>query len=470
VRTFVIPCSLLLSAVAATHSASADIIHLKNGDAIYADEVKENANSVQYEVGDNTYSIPKSKVQSMERSARPAAASPSVEMPAFTPDTQAGDYSELLNQIVRGHEVDRGVLSEIESRGKSDDSAIAYYIAARAEFEAGKFPDSRRDLETALRYNPQSPAVLNYYAAVLVRTGNALDAISHAERAAAIAPDSADAWAVLGYAQFSASRNRDAVQSWKKSLALRFDPSVQRMIDRAERETNAESSYSERATGHFVLHYEGKQSSEAFREQLLSTLESDFQDLSQQFGTEPHLSIQVVLYTNQTFFDVTRAPSWMGALNDGKLRIPLQGLDSVTPELARVLRHELTHSFVNALSLGRCPEWLNEGIAQMLEPQSLGGRAAGLAQLYRGDHEIPLNSLERGFASFNGVEARLAYDEALAAAEYMRNHYGMGDMLRVLQQIGQGDSVETSLRSVLHSDYGHLEDEIRAYVVSQSGD
>lgn len=455
-------------AFAAVDSALADVIHLKNGDVIYADQVKEKDKSVEYELGDNTFSIPKSKVQSVETGSRPAA-SPSVQMPVFTPETPTGDYGDLLNQIVRGHEVDRGVLSAIESQGKSNEIAIAYYIAARTEFEAGKFPDSRRDLETALRYNPGSPAVLNYYAAVLVRTGSALDAISYAERAAQIAPDSADAWAVLGYAQFSASRNRDAVQSWKKSLALRFDPSVQKMIERAERETSAESNYSERETGHFVLHYEGRQSSETFREQLLSTLESDYQDLSHEFGIEPRSSIQVVLYTNQAFFDVTRAPSWMGALNDGKLRIPLQGLDSVTPELARVLRHELTHSFVNVVSLGRCPEWLNEGIAQMLEPQSLGGRIGGLAQLYRSDHEIPLNSLERGFASFNGAEARLAYDEALAAAECMRNHYGMSDMMRVLQQIGQGDSVETSLRSVLHSDYGHLEDEIRAYVVGQAG-
>jgi tetratricopeptide (TPR) repeat protein len=466
VRTFVIPFSLAL-AVVATAPASADVVHLKNGDIIYADQVKENANSIEYEVGDNTYSIPKSKVQSVETGARPTA-SPSVQMPVFTPETPTGDYSERLNQIVRGHEVNRTVLAAIESQGESNESAIAYYIAAKTEFESGKFPDSRRDLEIALRYNPQSPAVLNYYAAVLVRTGNALDAISYAERAAAIAPDSADAWAVLGYAQFSASRNRDAIQSWKRSLALRFDPSVQKMIERAERETTAESSYSERETGHFVLHYEGRQSSEAFREQLFSTLESSYQDLSHEFGTEPHSSIQVVLYTNQAFFDVTRAPSWMGALNDGKLRIPLQGLDSVTPELARVLRHELTHSFVNVLSMGRCPEWLNEGIAQMMEPRSLGGRAAGLAQLYRSDHEIPLNSLERGFASFTGAEAHLAYDEALAAAEYMRGRYGMGDIVRVLQQIGKGDSVETSLRSVLHSDYRHLEDEVRAYVVGQS--
>jgi tetratricopeptide (TPR) repeat protein len=467
VRTFVIPLGLALAVVAAG-SASGDVVRLKNGDIIYADQVKENANSIEYEVGDNTYSIPKSKVQSVETGARPAA-SASVQMPVFTPETPTGDYSELLNQIVHGHEVDRGVLAAIDSHGKSDESAIAYYIAAKTEFEAGKFPDSRRDLETALRYNPQSPAVLNYYAAVLVRTGSALDAILYAERATAIAPDSADAWAVLGYAQFSASRNLDAIQSWKKSLALRSDPSVQRMLQRAERETNAESNYSERETGHFVLRYEGKQSSEGFREQLLSTLESDYQDLSREFGIEPQPSIQVVLYTNQAFFDVTRAPSWMGALNDGKLRIPLQGLDSVTPELARVLRHELTHSFVNVLSLGRCPEWLNEGVAQMLEPQSLGPRAAGLARLYRSEHEIPLNSLEHGFSSFNGAEAHLAYDEALAAAEYMRSHYGMGDVLRVLQEIGRGDSVEASLRSVLHSDYAHLEDEIRAYVIGQSG-
>jgi len=468
VRAFVIPWGLVLAIVAAG-SASADVVRLKNGDVIYADQVKEKANTVEYEVGDNTYSIPKSKVQSVEAGARPAAASPSVAMPVLMPETPAGDYAELLNQIVHGHEVDRSVLAAIESQGKADESAIAYYIAARTEFEAGKFPDSRRDLETALRYNPQSPAVLNYYAAVLVRTNNAVDAISYAERAAAIAPDSADAWAVLGYAQFSASRNRDAIQSWKKSLALRFDPSLQTMLERAKRENNAESNYSERETGHFVLRYEGRQSSEGFREQLLATLESEYQDLSREFGIEPHASVQVVLYTNQAFFDVTRAPSWMGALNDGKLRIPVEGLDSVSPELARVLHHELTHSFVNVLSLGRCPDWLNEGIAQLLEPQSLGTRAAGLAPLYRGGHEIPLNSLERGFSSFTGVEAHLAYDEALAAAEYMRGHYGIGDIVRVLQQIGHGDSVETSLRSVLHSDYARLEDEIRGYVDGQSG-
>lgn len=452
-----------------TAAGRADVIHLKNGDVIYADQVKENGASFEYEVGDNTFSIPKSRVQSVEGGGTQTSAPVSMAMPSLAPEASAGSSNDLLNQIVHGHEIDRSVLASIESRGNATETAVAYYIAARTEYEAGRYPDCRRDLETALRFNPQSPAVLNYYASVLVRTGDALDAISYADRATRIAPDSADPWVVLGYAQFSAGRTRDAVESWKKSLALRNDASVQGMIDRAQRENSAEKDYSQRESGHFSLRYEGGQTSEDFREQLLSALESDYQDLAREFEAEPKSSVQVVLYTNQAFFDVTRAPSWMGALNDGTLRIPVQGLNSMTPGLAHVLKHELTHSFINQVSLGRCPDWLNEGIAQLLEPQPLGTRTATLAQLYKAEQEIPLNSLERGFKSFGGAEARLAYDESLAAAQYLNDHYGMNDIVRLLRQIGDGESVETSLRSVLHSDYRHLEDDLRQYLVTQSG-
>lgn len=465
-RTFVIPLGFVLFAGI---TVRAEVIHLKNGDVIYADQVHENGASIEYEVGDNSFSIPKSRVEKVVGGAQQPSTAATMAMPSLVPEVPAGRTGDLLSQIAHGHEVDRSVLALIESRGDAQETAIAYYIAARTEYEAGRYFDSRNDLETALRFNPQSPAVLNYYAAVLVRTGNALDAISNAERAASLAPDSADAWVVLGYAQFSAGRTRDAIQSWKKSLALRSDTSVQNLLDRAERESSAESNYSQRETGHFVLRYEGGQTSETFRDQLLSVLESDYQDLSREFESEPHASIHVVLYTNQAFFDVTHAPSWMSALNDGTIRIPVQGLDSMTPELARVLRHELTHSFINQVSLGRCPEWLNEGLAQLLEPQALGSRTANLSQLYSGEHEVPLNTLERGFSSFTGAEARLAYDESLAAAQYLHEHYGMDDMVRLLQQIGQGQSVETSLRSVMHTDYAHLEDEMRQYLASQSG-
>src|SRR5262249_41751771 len=205
---------------------------------------------------------------------------------------------------------------------------------------------------------------------------------------------------------------------------------------------------------------EGAQSSEVLREQILSTLEADYTELAQSFAMEPRSRVQVILYTNRAFFDVTHMPSWTGAINDGKLRIPLHGLDSVTPDLARILKHELTHSFVNQLSMGRCPVWLNEGVAQAMEPRSLGLRGSRLGQLFQQDHEIPLNMLESSFTGFSESEATLAYDESLAVVEYIRSNYGMSGVVRLLERIGSGDSAESALRWIVHSDYRQLQNEV----------
>jgi len=467
-RIFVISCWILLATSAGLGSSRA-VIHLRNGDAINADGVEEGTSTVRYEIGDNSFTIPRSKVLSIELTPDSDQASEmTVAPPRSTLEPKAASDRELLEQVLRNDGVDRDVVASIEARQHTDSTAIAYYIAGKSEYESGKFVQAKHDFETALRFQPENPAILAYYAALLVRTGDNLGALSYAERATRIAPDSADAISVLGYAQFAAGRNRDAIQSWKKSLVLRPDATIQGMLLKAERETSAETDYSERATSHFVLRYEGSQSSGVFRDQLLSTLEFHYQDLVHIFGSEPRSSVQVVLYTSQAFFDVTRAPTWIGALNDGKLRIPLHGVDSVTPELSRIVRHELTHTFVNQLSAGRCPAWLNEGIAQMLEPRTLVSQGVRLTQLFKAEREIPLNMLERGFGSFSTEEAVLAYDESLLAANYLNARYGMGDIVAVLKRIGQGDSVESAFRVILHSDYGRLEEGIRAEVVRAS--
>ena len=467
---FVITACLLLLSLGAP-AALADVIHLKNGDVIYADQAKDSGSKVRYEVGDSTFAIPKALVQSVETTTSRVVTPQAnfADLPAYTPSTPVSGEEPLLGDVIQGGKVNRDSLTAIESHGNASQTCVAYYIAGKQEFESGQFSEARRDLESALHYDAQNPAVLNYYAALLVRTGSARDATTYAERAVRIAPDSADAFAVLGYAQFASDRMKDAIQSWNKSLALRPDASIERLLERAQRESKAETNYSEHETGHFVLRYEGHQSSEAFRSQIMATLEAAYADLTADFGSQPKSSIQVVLYTDQAFFDVTQAPSWTGALNDGKLRIPLQGLDSVTPELARILRHELAHSFVNQLSMGRCPHWLNEGIAQALEPRSLGSHGARLAALFKLEREIPLNALESSFISFSGAEAILAYDESLASVQYIKETYGMSDVLRVLERLANGESPEAALRGSIHCDYRRLQEEVGIYLQQQFG-
>jgi hypothetical protein len=244
---------------------------------------------------------------------------------------------------------------------------------------------------------------------------------------------------------------------------------VQRFLDKAEREQEVETDFVQRETNHFVLHYEGKQTSEAFRGQILAALESDYDDLSRNLGSPPRDSIVVTLYTEQAFFDVTQAPSWMGAMNDGKLRIPISGLSSLTSELARVLKHELAHSFINQISAGRCPPWLHEGVAQLLEPRSLGSDGRQLALLFKSQRNLPLNVLETSFMRFSGAEAYVAYAESLAAVSYINDSYGMGDIQRILQRLGEGSSTEAALRATIHSDYGQFESEVGKYLSDKYG-
>jgi len=464
---------LLLGMVPTLSPAWADTIRLKNGRAIVADRVRENGSRYEYEIGEDTYAIPKSSVDRVDAGGVPVSSSGGAkvaDLPTFMPADSLANEGDLVGKIIKEGKIDPDALSKLESKGNAELSATADFIAGKFEFDHGNIAQARRYFEGALRFGPNNSTILIYYAAVLVRTGNASQAVSYAQRAVSSAPESADAHTMLGYAQFASDHTKEAIISWKHSLALRPDPAVQRFLSKAQREQNVESEFSEGESVHFTLHYEGHQTSESLRTQILQTLESDYDDLVRNLGNPPRDNIVVTLYTEQAFFDVTHAPTWSGAMNDGKLRIPISGLSSVTTELAHVLKHELAHSFIAQLSGGRCPPWLHEGIAQLVEPRSLGSEGRQLAQLFKAQRNIPLNVLEGSFLQYSGVQAYLAYAESLAAVSYINDSYGMSDIQRILQRIGQGSSTEAALRSTLHSDYGQLESEVAHYLAERYGE
>jgi tetratricopeptide (TPR) repeat protein len=456
-------------------ASPADVIHLKNGRKIWADQTRASDTHLEYNVGDNSYAIPMSLVERVEKGGIPpqvassAASSTERELPAFVPSGEPANDADLPSKVIRDGHVDNDALTGLESQGRAETTAAAYFIAGKHELDGGNLTQARRYLDTALRFQPDSPTILNYYAALLVRMGLAKQALPYAERATRIDPNSADSYAVLGFAQFASDRSRDAIRSWKRSLALRPDAAIEEYVEKAQREMKAQAAFSERASLHFTLHYEGKETSEAFRRSVLAALESDYDDLSRELGRAPHERIAVVLYTEQAFFDVTQAPAWSAAVNDGKLRIPVEGMESVTSELARVLKHELAHSFINYLAHGRCPQWLHEGIAQVLEPKTMAGNGARLAELFSAGREVPYNALEGSFAGLSGMDAVLAYDESLAAAEYINETYGMGDLRRILERIGEGRSTEVALRSTIHSNYAQLQSEVGRFLAGKYG-
>jgi Tfp pilus assembly protein PilF len=458
-----------------------DTLYLKSGMSINVTKAQEKDGKIEYWVGEDEYSIDKSEVVKIEHgdapsvSAASAAGAPGVQdltrrepvapaaqhdrlkLPLPTGPKQSDAYWEgLRNRIMIRDTIDDQRLAEIEIQHDNRTTANAFYLAGVTAMQRGNADKASGYFEHAIQAMPEQVDLLKWHAVALATIGKYPDAAIELERATALQPGSADLLRLLGLARYDADRTGDAITAWKRAMDIDPDATTQHYVHKAERELQVEERSKSKESRHFTLHYQGEQTAPGLQQQLLATLEDAYQELARQFGYEPRENIIVILYTQQQFVDITEAPSWAGALNDGKLRIPIGGVAAVDPELQRVLKHELTHSFLNSLASGRCPVWLNEGLAQLMEPRSASMYSQQLSPLFQQRKAIPFSILERPFTRFSPLQAEVAYSESLAAVEYLNGRYGMGEIVRMMQSIGSGVEPETALRNSTGMDYAVL--------------
>jgi hypothetical protein len=108
--------ALFLMTVAPLY-APADTIHLKNGRTILADHVRENGTHYEYEIGDDSYAIPKSSVERVDAGGSPASTSSGGSrnnLPAFTPVDSLAGTADLPQTIIKDGKVDSDALSKLE--------------------------------------------------------------------------------------------------------------------------------------------------------------------------------------------------------------------------------------------------------------------------------------------------------------------------------------------------------------------
>jgi tetratricopeptide (TPR) repeat protein len=377
------------------------------------------------------------------------------------------DPSALLPRILRDGNVDDNALADIEKQGNPAVSAVAYFAGARYEYERQRRESAIRYLQRSLEFAPNQAGLHQWHAALLLESGQYAEAVAQGERAVQLEPGSAEAQRILGLAYYDAGRSQDALEAWDRSLQLAPNEQVRQYADKARREARVEENFTQTARGHFVLRFEGGQPGQALSDELLALLELQFDDLARDLGSSPSAPIVVTLYNGRQFSDVTQAPSWAGAVNDGKLRIPLGDVTTITPQLEAVLRHELTHSFIHA-AVPHCPAWLNEGLAQFEEPKDSAAVAARLLPQLRSGQAAPLRELEAPFAGLSREQAETAYAESLAAVEYLRRAYGMYGLQRLLSQLADGEDPETALRDLTLGGYADLQRDLAMYLAGRS--
>lgn len=325
------------------------------------------------------------------------------------------------------------------------------------QLKRGEYQDARESFEEAVRINDAAPD--GHFGLGMAYFHLRED--SHAEtaftRVVEIRPRDAEPYKMLGELYYRMDDFEQARRSWEKAVALEpANAGLRARLERIKREHKTERDFNRDVTSNFLVKYEGREKISAGRI-VLGILEDAYGDVGKELSYYPSHEIQVILYSNKQFQDVTRAPDWSAGIYDGKIRMPIGGIEKETPALRRILYHEYTHAVVRAIT-PRVPSWLNEGLAMHFEGRVLSaGNEKEFRQLARAGKLPALSKLEGSFAGLRGDQVRYAYLFSLSAVRFMIDRYGLYRATTILEELAKGASVGDAVSTGLLISYEEFE-------------
>jgi tetratricopeptide (TPR) repeat protein len=333
-------------------------------------------------------------------------------------------------------------------------NTYARYIKNGSEqMKAGDYRAARDSFEQALRYNDSAFDGHLGLGIAFFQLHDEKYAERELTRAAEINPKEPTAYQFLGELYYGKDDLETAASYWEKAVAL--DPSatnIRARLERIRREHHAEKDFNRDVTSHFLIKYEGREKIETGRI-VLRILEEAYGAVGRALSYYPDHEIQVILYSGQQYQEVTDAPGWSGGIYDGKIRIPIGGIEQETPGLRSLLYHEYTHAVVRAIT-PRCPTWLNEGLAQYFEGREIsGGQRETLRRLAAADKLPPLSGLEGSFMGLTGNQAMYAYLFSLSSVRYLIDSFGMYRVKSVLDELAANRDIRTAVNSGIMRSY-----------------
>ncbi len=427
-KRFLAPAFFVAGLLCSAGPVPADILHLAGGGRIETGEWWKEGTMVMYRSPAGVIGIPQDEVLRIE----PAPFQETVDSPPPVPNGPGS---------VRKKETGPNGGA---ARDSPETPALEWMKEGKAALEARDFETAAERFLAVIREEPRfPPARVGYAISVFAMNRDSL-ALSVILEGLSLDPDSPDLHEVLGDLRNREERVEDALRSWERAFKLAPNDRLRDKIEKARRELSAGGEYRFSTAPHFNLRY-GEGIDPRLAAEIVDYLEDRYWYLAGELDHAPERPITVLLYPEQAFRDVTRAPEQVAGLFDGKIRVPLGGLTRIDSRARRLLVHELTHAVLQSKTRGNCPRWLHEGLAQRFE-----GRV-----LTRADRQ-GIRKLFQGIAPHRWESKEFSYPAALSLVLFLEHDRGLDGLVELLDRLGAGDTLDQALETVFRLDYAAL--------------
>ena len=163
-------------------------------------------------------------------------------------------------------------------------------------------------------------------------------------------------------------------------------------------------------------------------------------NVSRIFGIEPLRGINLELLTPTNFKRQTGGAHWTSAMYHRDtifIRVNPQGRISKN-RLQRALRHEYLHAVVERRTAGRCPLWIDEGLAQYIE----GSLPKNIDSLFwkwlQRNKLLSFDELQRGFQTNSRSKVAIAYAQSFYAVKSLVNSAGISKFKTYFELLKMG--------------------------------
>ena len=263
--------------------------------------------------------------------------------------------------------------------------------------------------------------------------------------ARALAPqDPALGWEMAALSRSTAELD-EAIEGLDAYLARDSNPPVARMRSLLRSQRDLQREYFKRERAGTTLLYQHNLLSNVQADDLLHFINQSLDDAARLTGTPRRSALTVVVYPSRAeLLQVTCVRSWTAGLFDGTLRL----ISSPSPAGVdlTITKHETLHAQMTRHAM-KAPRWFHEGTAQSFAEQH--DRRVGWKRLVEQRTWIPFSSLNDSFQELvDGEDAGLAYIQAYAMVEMLRDCGGATAIARAIESFQKGENTDQVLARI----------------------